>query len=258
MCAAFTAAWMWWYLQRRRRARLRLSAPPFSLAMRRPESDLHTTSDGPAGAQLRHLAERVVGEVRVALRVAESGSGDQDDQTSMASGRAGQRTICETYSAERGLCGGNPGDRHAVRRAADVVEPGELEEADRVGIAAVLAADAQLEIGAGLAPDPRRQPHEPADAGLVDRLERAAVEHLALHVAREEAALDVVAREPERGLGEVVGAEREEVGVRCDPVGHEAGPRQLDHRAQSRSIPSPSSSATIRSTSSRISSSSFS
>ena len=35
---------------------------------------------------------------------------------------------------------------------------------------------------------------------------------------------------PSAGLREVVGAEREEVGVLGDAVGEEARPRQLDHR----------------------------
>ena len=39
------------------------------------------------------------------------------------------------------------GDRHAIRRAAHVVEPGELEERDRVRVAAVLPADPELESG---------------------------------------------------------------------------------------------------------------
>src|SRR5205823_2504526 len=50
---------------------------------------------------------------------------------------------------ERRLRRRDPGDRHAVRRAAHVVETGELEERDRVRVAAVLAADAQLEVGLG-------------------------------------------------------------------------------------------------------------
>src|SRR5215210_6939849 len=93
------------------------------------------------------------------------------------------------------LCGSDPGDRHAVGRAAHVVEPGHLEVSDRVGVAAVLAADPELELGLGLAADPGGQPHQPAHSEPVDRLERTAVEDPALHVAVEEAALDVVARE---------------------------------------------------------------
>ena len=48
------------------------------------------------------------------------------------------------------------------------------------------------------APEPRAHPHELADAGRVDRLERRAVEDLQVDVAGEDPALDVVAREAER------------------------------------------------------------
>jgi hypothetical protein len=41
-----------------------------------------------------------------------------------------------------------------------------VEELDRVRIAAVLAADAELEVGLALAPDPSGEPDEPADPGL--------------------------------------------------------------------------------------------
>src|SRR5215216_5584682 len=76
----------------------------------------------------------------------------------------GGRRFSQAGSAQSGLCGGHARDRHAVRRAAHVDEPGELEEGDRVGVAAVLAADAELQARPGLAPDPGGQPHEPADA----------------------------------------------------------------------------------------------
>ena len=85
------------------------------------------------------------------------------------------------------------GDRHPVGRAGHVVEPGAVEEGDAVGIAAVLAADPELEVGTCLAADPRREADEPSDARLVDRLERRAVDDPLLEVVREEARLDVVA-----------------------------------------------------------------
>ncbi len=113
------------------------------------------------------------------------------------------------------------------------------EEVDRVGVAAVLAADAELQAGLRLAPEPRAHPDHLSDAGRVERLERRAVEDLDVDVAREHAALDVVAAEAERRLGEVVGAEREEVGDACDPVGLQARARQLDHRADLVDRPAP-------------------
>src|SRR5205823_3935485 len=86
-----------------------------------------------------------------------------------------------------------PGDRHPERRAAHVVESRHLEELDRLGIAPVLAADPQLEIGLRLASGPRGQPDEPPHAEPVDRVEGAAVEDASLYVAVEEPALHVVA-----------------------------------------------------------------
>ncbi len=61
-------------------------------------------------------------------------------------------------------------------------------------------------------------------------LERVALEDPVLEVVREELALGVVAREPERRLREVVRAEREEVRLRGDLVGAQRGARELDHR----------------------------
>src|SRR5215207_8396440 len=110
------------------------------------------------------------------------------------------------------------GDRHPVGRAADVVEARQLEERNGFGVAAVLAAYPELQLRLLLPPGPGGQPHEPTDARLVDRLERTAVDHLGLHVAVQETAFDVVAGETERGLGEIVRAEREEVRLACDPV----------------------------------------
>ena len=93
----------------------------------------------------------------------------------------------------------------------------------------------------------------------VDRLERRAIEDAALEVGRHEARLDVVAREAERGLRQVVGAEGEERGLGRQPVGDEARPRQLDHRADDVVLPSrrPCRSP-MRTTSARISASSAS
>ena len=48
------------------------------------------------------------------------------------------------------LGGGEAGDRHAERRAAHVVEAGVVEQGDRLGVAAVLAAHAELELRVGL------------------------------------------------------------------------------------------------------------
>src|SRR4051794_23533247 len=53
--------------------------------------------------------------------------------------------------AERRLGGGETRDRHTERRARHIVEAGRMAERDRGGIAAVLAADAELDVLARLA-----------------------------------------------------------------------------------------------------------
>src|SRR5580658_4766908 len=74
--------------------------------------------------------------------------------------------------AERRLCGGETRDRHAERRARNVVEPDLVAERDRGRIAAVLAADAELEALAHLAAALARDRDQFADALAVDRDER--------------------------------------------------------------------------------------
>src|SRR3954470_10651277 len=114
--------------------------------------------------------------------------------------------------AERGLRRRQPRDRHAERRARHVVEPDLMAERDRSGIAAVLAADADLEVLADLAAALDADPHQRADAVAVDRDERIAGQDAARGVDAEERRR-VVAADAEGGLGQVVGAEREELGA---------------------------------------------
>ena len=72
--------------------------------------------------------------------------------------------------------------------------------------------------------------HQPTHPGAIDRHERVGRHELALLVQPHELA-DVVAAEPERGLGQIVRAEREEVGGARDLGGRHRRTRQLDHRA---------------------------
>ena len=53
---------------------------------------------------------------------------------------------------QRGLGRRQAGDRHPERRAAHVVQPDLVAERDRLGIAAVLAADAKLDVRSRRAP----------------------------------------------------------------------------------------------------------
>src|SRR5262245_59336866 len=70
--------------------------------------------------------------------------------------------------AERGLGGREAGDGNAERRAGDVVEREFMAEGDRGRVAAVLAADADLELGARLAAALDADAHQFAHALAVD------------------------------------------------------------------------------------------
>ena len=69
---------------------------------------------------------------------------------------------------EGGLGGGELGDGNAEGRAAHVVKSGAVAELDGGGVAAVFAADADLEVLHGLAAAFDADLDELADAGLVE------------------------------------------------------------------------------------------
>ena len=105
-----------------------------------------------------------------------------------------------------------------------------MAEDHRLGVAAVLAADAHVEVLAGAAALLDAQRHQRAHAGLVDGHEWVLGQQALGHVAGQEPA-GVVPGQAQAGLGQVVGAEGEELRLPGDLVGHQAGPRQLDHGA---------------------------
>src|SRR6056297_650694 len=106
---------------------------------------------------------------------------------------------------DRGLCGGQSRDRHAERAAADVVQSDTVAEFDAGRIAAVFAADADLERLLGVTTFGDAHLDQLPDAGLVERLKRVDFEDFLFHVVRQESA-DVVTAVTERQLCQVVGA----------------------------------------------------
>src|SRR5580692_1739946 len=88
--------------------------------------------------------------------------------------------------AERGLRRGKPCDRHAVGRARDVIEADLVAERNGGGIAAMLAADADLEIGPRLAAARNPDLHKLADAVAIDRDERIDLQNSLSDVGAEE------------------------------------------------------------------------
>ena len=87
-----------------------------------------------------------------------------------------------------------------------------MAELDRRGMAAVLAADADLEIGFRLPSPLDGDPHEPAHSLDVEDLEGVVLENLPLVVKGQELVLRILPGKGEGGLGEVVRSEGEEVG----------------------------------------------
>src|SRR5438309_734498 len=108
------------------------------------------------------------------------------------------------------LRGRQPGRRHPVRRAADVGQADLVAELDAGGIAPMLAADAELDVGAGLPPEPDGHVHQTPNAPGVQHLERVLGQDLLVHIPEEELALGVIAAEPVDQLRQVVAAEGEE------------------------------------------------
>src|SRR5262249_52365932 len=101
--------------------------------------------------------------------------------------------------AERRLGGGEPRDRHAERRARHVIEPDLVTEGDRGGSAAVLAPNAELDVGPHLLPALDCDAHQFAHAVAIERDERIDRQDALAGVGAEEARR-VVARNPECGL----------------------------------------------------------
>src|SRR4051794_18795820 len=85
-------------------------------------------------------------------------------------------------AAEGGVRGREACDRNAERRARHVVEPDLVAERDRVGITAVLTADAELDCGSRRATTLATHAHELADALDVELVERIRRQQLLLEV----------------------------------------------------------------------------
>src|SRR5215213_1972377 len=84
------------------------------------------------------------------------GVGDTNCVIGAESGTLKRRSAADGHGvdatlAQRRLGGREAGERHAERRAADVVEAELVAELDRARLAAVLAADPELQAGADAA-----------------------------------------------------------------------------------------------------------
>ncbi|MEY2725637.1 MAG: hypothetical protein RLZZ458_1504, partial [Planctomycetota bacterium] len=110
-----------------------------------------------------------------------------------------------------GLSGSKAGDGDAAWGAADVVESDFVAEVDGLGIAAMFAANTDLEIRTDRATVLDGGLHQATYAGLIDGLERVCRDDVVFGVVTDEG-LVVVAADTEAGLGEVIGTKAEELG----------------------------------------------
>ena len=118
-------------------------------------------------------------------------------------------TILRSRIFNRSLRSGEAGNGHTEGRAADVVQADVVAELNTRGVAAVLTADAQAQIGAGLTAVVCSHLDQLAHADLIQMLERIALVDLVLVVSAQELG-SVITAEAEGHLGQVVGAEAEE------------------------------------------------
>ena len=110
--------------------------------------------------------------------------------------------------------------RHAIRRAADVVKADAIERLDGVGVAAVLTANTANDVGVALVAQLNAHLNQLGNA-RINRSKRVVRQDALCEVLMDELSLNVVAGEAERGLGKVVGAEAEEGGPRSSARDHD-------------------------------------
>src|SRR5262249_51388645 len=92
----------------------------------------------------------------------------RDDDEEGARALGGARRLL----AQRRLGGGEARDRHPERRARYIIQPDLVAERDRGGVAAMLAADAELEVLPHLASALGGDAHQLAHAFAVEGHER--------------------------------------------------------------------------------------
>src|SRR5437588_10933723 len=99
-----------------------------------------------------------------------------------------ERLLVAHCCAERGLRRRQTRDWHAEGRARNVIELGAVAEGHALRIAAVLAADAELDIRPRPATALSCNLDQRADAALIERHERIMLQDAALDVVRQESA----------------------------------------------------------------------
>src|SRR5438046_2901044 len=140
-----------------------------------------------------------------------------------------QRALCDLL-CQRSLSGGQPRNWDTEWTATDVVEAQAVTEFHGIGITAVFAANAKLDLRPRLAPFLDRDLHQLADAVLINGGERIALHDFELGVMRQKRSA-VIAAHAKRSLGEIVCPKTEEFCRFRDLIGDQRAPRDLNHRS---------------------------
>src|SRR6266536_5739488 len=133
----------------------------------------------------RHYSPRVR---RFRLQVARRSAWNVEPETSNDS------RISLPLLADRGLGRGQAGHRCAEGRGADVVQTELVAKGDRSGIAAMLTANSDLQIGPRAPPALDRDPHQFADSLPVQHLEGVVRQDALLHIEAQELGFGIVER----------------------------------------------------------------
>ena len=129
-----------------------------------------------------------------------------------------------------GLCGGKQCGGHTIGRTADIVQSYLMAKGDGGGIAAMLSANAIVQVFTGRAALFDCDLDQLSHAGLVDAYERIFVEYAIVDVIRQKASC-VITAQTKRSLRQVVGSKREEIGFFGNFISCERGSWQLNHCA---------------------------
>ena len=121
---------------------------------------------------------------------------------------SGTRRVSRSSVLNRCLRGGKSGYRYAEGRTRHIVQAHPETELNRGRVAAMLAADAELESRTGRAPQLRRHFHQLADADLIELGKGVGLVDIII-IIRPKELIRVVTREAEGHLGQVVGAHLE-------------------------------------------------
>ena len=108
--------------------------------------------------------------------------------------------------------GGQAGHRDARARAGHIAQANGMAETDRVGMSAVFATDTHFHVRTCLAAPVDSQLHQLAHTLDIQHFERIVLQYSEFVIHRQELVLGILAREREGRLGQVIGAEREELG----------------------------------------------